>query len=126
MWPGLSIVHGKPRHSQSQGSVERSNQDVRDMLAAMTPDHPTKTWSQLLKFIQSNKNRAFHTGIGMSPYEAMFAAPQKIGLKDSCLLPEEYKELETEEDLEALLKNRTNESMLFSFNFFLFFSIFSI
>jgi len=28
MWPGMKLVHGKPRHSQSQGSVERSNQDV--------------------------------------------------------------------------------------------------
>ena len=25
MWSGLKIVHGKPRHSQSQGSVERAN-----------------------------------------------------------------------------------------------------
>ncbi|GFR27971.1 SCAN domain-containing protein 3 [Trichonephila clavata] len=24
-WPALKIVHGKPRHLQSQGSVERAN-----------------------------------------------------------------------------------------------------
>ena len=24
MWPGMKLVHGKPRHSQSQGSVEKS------------------------------------------------------------------------------------------------------
>jgi len=28
MWPGMKLVHGKPRHSQSQGSVEISNQDI--------------------------------------------------------------------------------------------------
>jgi len=28
MWPRMKLVHGKPRHSQSQGSVERSNQVV--------------------------------------------------------------------------------------------------
>jgi len=28
MWPGMKLVHGKQRHSQSQGSVARSNQDV--------------------------------------------------------------------------------------------------
>ncbi len=33
MWPGLDIVHGKPRHSQSQGSVERANDDVQNILA---------------------------------------------------------------------------------------------
>lgn len=28
LWPDLLIVHGKPRHPQSQGSVERGNGDV--------------------------------------------------------------------------------------------------
>ena len=27
MWPDCTIVHGRARHPQSQGSVERSNQD---------------------------------------------------------------------------------------------------
>ena len=31
MWKGLKIVHGKLRHSQSQGSVERANRDIEDM-----------------------------------------------------------------------------------------------
>ena len=29
MWPECRLVHGKPRHSQSQGSVERANRDVQ-------------------------------------------------------------------------------------------------
>ena len=28
MWPGTVIVHGKPRRSTTQGSVERSNQHI--------------------------------------------------------------------------------------------------
>jgi len=32
MWDNLKIVHGKPRHSQSQGSVERANQDIQNIL----------------------------------------------------------------------------------------------
>ena len=32
MWEGLKIVHGKPRNSQSQGSVERANRGIGDML----------------------------------------------------------------------------------------------
>ncbi|KAI1698731.1 KRAB-A domain-containing protein 2 [Ditylenchus destructor] len=31
-WPICRIVHGKPRHSQSQGSVERANRDIGDIL----------------------------------------------------------------------------------------------
>lgn len=33
MWSEVKIVHGKQRHSQSQGSVERANRFVEGMLA---------------------------------------------------------------------------------------------
>jgi hypothetical protein len=33
MWEELKIVHGKPRRSQSQRSVERANQDIQNILA---------------------------------------------------------------------------------------------
>lgn len=32
LWPECKIIHGRPRHLQSQGFVERSNQDVEQML----------------------------------------------------------------------------------------------
>jgi hypothetical protein len=32
MWKNLKIVHGKPRHSQSQGSVKRANQYIEKEL----------------------------------------------------------------------------------------------
>ena len=72
MWPGIKRVHGKPRCSQSQGSVDRSNQVVRDMLVAWMSDSNYKTWSERLRFIQSKKNRALHSGIKTSPYEAVW------------------------------------------------------
>ncbi|CAJ0957877.1 unnamed protein product, partial [Mesorhabditis belari] len=31
-WSACQIVHGRPRHSQSQGSVERANQDLERIL----------------------------------------------------------------------------------------------
>jgi len=34
LWPECIIVHGRPRHPQSQGSIERSNQDIENMLRA--------------------------------------------------------------------------------------------
>jgi len=74
------IVHGKPRHSQSQGSVERANQDVENMLVSWLEDNKTKKWSNGLKFVQLMKNRAYHYGTKHSPYEAMFGTPSKIGL----------------------------------------------
>ena len=88
MCPGMKLVHGKQRHSQSQGSVERSSQDVRDMLVAWMSDNNTKTWSEGLRFIQSKKHRTLPSGIKTSPYEAMFGTAQRIGLWDSPLTVE--------------------------------------
>ncbi|KAL4119028.1 hypothetical protein QTP88_011901 [Uroleucon formosanum] len=52
LWPECIIVHGRPRHPQSQGSIERSNQDVENMLRAWMKDNDTKKWSIGLKFVQ--------------------------------------------------------------------------
>jgi transposase InsO family protein len=32
MWNGVKIVHGRARHPQSQGSVERCNQDIKQLI----------------------------------------------------------------------------------------------
>ena len=77
----MKIVHGKPRHSQSQGSVERANQDVENMLSSWLIDNQTMHWSEGLQFVQFMKNRAHHHDIARSPYEAMFGCPAKVGLK---------------------------------------------
>lgn len=38
--PDVVIVHGRPHHPQSQGSVERANQDIEAML--LTKQHCTQ------------------------------------------------------------------------------------
>ena len=80
-WPELHIVHGKPRHSQSQGSVERANGDVEKMIFTWMSDNETTEWSIGLLFVQFMKNRSYHSGIKRSPYEAMFGQPAKVGLE---------------------------------------------
>lgn len=52
MWPELKIVHGKPRHSQSQGSVEQANQDIENMLTTWMQDEKNRQWSRGHRFIQ--------------------------------------------------------------------------
>jgi hypothetical protein len=34
-------VHGKPRHPQSKGSVERANYEIKDMLVAWMSENDT-------------------------------------------------------------------------------------
>ncbi|XP_023312526.1 KRAB-A domain-containing protein 2-like [Anoplophora glabripennis] len=72
LWPELKIVHGKPRHSQSQGSVERANQDIENMISSWLKDNDSTKWSEGLRYVQFMKNPAFHSGIKQSPYKALF------------------------------------------------------
>lgn len=42
IWPAIRFVHGKSRHSQSQGSVERAKQDIQNMLSAWLYENSPK------------------------------------------------------------------------------------
>ncbi|CAG4949101.1 unnamed protein product [Parnassius apollo] len=107
MWPELKIVHGKPRHSQSQGSVKRSNRDIEKILCTWLESNKTTKWSEGLRFIQFMKNRAYHAGINRSPFEAMFGCKAKVGLNS---LPKDaLVELSTEEELESILNEDENQ-----------------
>ena len=63
LWPELVIVHGKPCHPQSQGSVERANYDIKDMLVAWMSENDTADWTVGVKFVQFRKNSSFNAGI---------------------------------------------------------------
>lgn len=52
LWPECKIVHGRPRHPESQGSVERANQDVENMLKAWMSDEKSTKWSVGCYFVQ--------------------------------------------------------------------------
>jgi transposase InsO family protein len=67
IWLDAKIVHGKPRYSQIQGSVERANHDVEDMLTWMA-QNKSKDWPSTLQFIQFQKNRALHSGMNIILY----------------------------------------------------------
>jgi hypothetical protein len=50
LWQELVIVHGRPRHPQSQGSVERANADIKEMIISWMNDNVTTQWSKGLRF----------------------------------------------------------------------------
>ena len=52
MWDSLEIVHGKPRHSQSQGYIARASRYIEDMLMTWLQSNLTTHWSGSLHFIQ--------------------------------------------------------------------------
>lgn len=105
LWPECKIVHGRPRHPQSQGSVERSNQDVEQMLRIWMEENKTSNWSVGCYFVQWQKNTSYHRIIGRTPYKSLYGADPKIGLRSTNLPPEILDKILTEEDLLSLNKN---------------------
>ncbi|XP_043473980.1 KRAB-A domain-containing protein 2-like [Leptopilina heterotoma] len=114
LWLELKLVNGKPRHSQSQGSVERANQDIEKMLASWMLDNKTTKWSNGLRYVQFMKNRAFHSGIKQSPYRAMFGIDPRVGLATSNLTKDILENIEEEEDLQRVINdmNKIDENLM--------------
>ncbi|CAF1068102.1 unnamed protein product [Brachionus calyciflorus] len=56
-WDGdCKVVHGRPRHPQSQGLVEQSNRTLERMMSAMMTQFNTDNWVKLLPKIMYNLN----------------------------------------------------------------------
>ena len=100
--PSLKIVHGDPRNSQS--SVERANQEIENMTATWMQDEKTDQWSEGLWSVQLMKNRALHSDIKRSPYEALFGCKVKVGLTTSSV-PHDVLETLESKDLEQVINN---------------------
>lgn len=111
MWDGLKIVHGKPRHSQSQGSVERANQDIEKIIYAWMEENQSRKWSEGLRFCQFAKNSAYHAGIKQPPYEAMFGKKVSLGLKMSFLPNDIINNVNDENDLLQFVENENENEM---------------
>ena len=103
MGAGLKLVLGKPRHSQSQESIEQANRDIEDMSTTWLQSNSIIHWDGGLRFVQVMKNRAFHQGIKCSPCEAMFGQPMKVGLKTSNLPDDATDDIFTKEELEKVV-----------------------
>jgi hypothetical protein len=104
MWSGVVIVHGRPRHPQSQGSVERANQDVEPMIGNWMKDNNTKNWVLGLNFVQIAKNTRFHSGVGSEPYKLQYGQICRYGLADLPVDKEVLAKLRNEDELNDLMK----------------------
>ncbi|XP_068206187.1 uncharacterized protein [Palaemon carinicauda] len=103
LWPDLEMVHGKPRHPQSQGSVERTNCDIKDMLVAWLSDNNTTDRTVGLKSVQFHKNCSYHSGMRRSPFAALLGYNAKVGLTTSALPHDVIHRLQSKDDLLAVI-----------------------
>ncbi|CAF1453137.1 unnamed protein product [Rotaria magnacalcarata] len=111
IWKDLKIVHGKPRHPQSQGSAERSNQDTKQLLGTWIRENNSTKWAEGLRFVQFQKNSCFHRVLNNSPYAVLFGNQPKLGLSSTSLHPSIFNDITTEEELTNELGLLTNDAI---------------
>ena len=80
LWPELCLAHGKPRHPQSQGSVEHANCDIKDMMIFWMKENTITQWSFGLTFVQFMKDRSFNAAVKRSPYQALLGVEPRMML----------------------------------------------
>ena len=103
-WPSTKIVHGKPRHPESQGSVERANREIKNGLGSkMRENRNDLCWVKYLPRVQFEKNTIHHSTIGITPYEALFHHKPSFGLSDLGIPSEIASDIHTEQDLECVI-----------------------
>jgi hypothetical protein len=104
----MSLVHGRARQPQSQGSIERANADIKKMLATWMREHKSLKWSIGCKFIQLQKNLSHHMGNSCSPYKAVFDIDTPKGLSSTTIPLEEWTKLDSATDLFKLIGHDPN------------------
>ena len=93
-------MRGSPRHSESNGGVERVNQTVQKKLGAWMKENKTKHWSIGCKIAQWRYNTQVHQTLRDSPYHLTFCQHPCVGISNLPL------------SSEILLKNLVSEANL--------------
>ncbi len=94
------MVTGKPRHSESNGGVERRNCTVENKISNWMHENQSTHWAQALPFIQWRCNTQIHRGIGeRTPYHLMFGQHPQVGISNLPIDKSLLKDLATEMDV---------------------------
>ena len=81
-WSSTRIVHGRPRHPEDQGSVERANADFKNLLYARLKNENKEPnqWVGVLHHVQYSKNISHHRGINATPYSVHLGEHRPISV----------------------------------------------
>ena len=99
-WPECKIVHGKPRHPQSQGSIERVNKEIKKVLGSLMRKNKDQCWVKYLNNTQYSINTNPHSTLEYkTQYRVLFGRDPVEGLA-SFGIPEEIAvDVTTEEEI---------------------------
>ena len=83
LWPDCKILHGKPKHSQSQGSLERINREIKRVLGSLMWKNKDTCWVKYIPIVQHSINTSPHSALAdNSPYRVLFGRDPGRGMQD--------------------------------------------
>ena len=98
-WPDCKIIHGKPRHPQSQGSVERVIREIK-VLGSLMRKAGDNCWTKYINMVQYSINTSPHSTLeNKSPYRVLFGREQIRGMEQFGIPEEIAVDVTTEEEM---------------------------
>ena len=90
LWPGCKFIHGKPRHPESQGSVERVNREIKKVLGSLMRKANDPCWVTYVPLAQNSINTSPHSTLeNRTPYRVLFGRDPVKGLSLSFFLTQD-------------------------------------
>lgn len=115
---GIKLINGAPRSPQTQGLVEKGNDEVEKKITKWKLDHGTNKWHYSLVEVALQINSQYHRTIGGHSFEVVFCHKKPI----NWLTHEERKaasgvecergEIISEESLSKELEDEKNQEVL--------------
>lgn len=105
------MINGRPWHPQSQGSIEKGNATLKNILISWMRDNKTSNWTKGLFPTQWAMNTTVSEATKVIPYVTLFGIKPRIGLKTT-LSAEFLQKIEPglyEEQFETLFSNNDDE-----------------
>ena len=99
LWPGCQMVRGSPRHSESNGGVERVNQTVQTKLGGWMKTNNSKHWAIGCKLMQWRINTQYHKTIKDTPYHLVYGQHPRVGISNLPVSKDVLNNLLTEAEL---------------------------
>jgi len=99
LWPNVKIINGRPRHPQSQGSVERGNGILTRKLGVLMEQNQSTEWVIVLRLALWSMNNSICRSTGKTPYELVYGQKPKSNFIWLDILFEQNNNILNEDDI---------------------------
>jgi hypothetical protein len=112
LWPECWMVWGSPRHSQSNGGVERVIHTVQSKLGAWMTGNNTRRWSVGCRLMMWRYNTQQHRTVRDVPYRLVFGQQPHVEIAGLHLEQDLLDRLATEVNLNRVVEYEGIEEVL--------------